>query len=190
MGSAFRRTVPPSGGPSPPSGPTIVRFYGGAGVDTRGRSLDDILAWDDDALERVHDFIQWLFPLDEPSAFNPDAPLLADDDRTAFRGDAHLAANLKRAFLRILTFYGFALDEAGGAPVVRRSSSWEVRRSVWLHPGNHNHLRLTRILKSLVLLGQPALARALLERLQEEAKTAGPGCISPTTLRYWSEAVR
>ena len=54
----------------------IVRFYRGTGFDARGRSLDEVLAWDDERLEDVHDYIQWLFPLDEPSQFTPHAPLL------------------------------------------------------------------------------------------------------------------
>ena len=62
----------------------LVRFYRGDAPDARGRTLDDILAWDDEQLEAVHDYIQWLFPLDEPSRFNPDAPLLTPADRVAF----------------------------------------------------------------------------------------------------------
>ncbi len=37
--------------------------------------IGEIWAWDDAALEDGHDFIQWLFPLPEPSAFVDDAPL-------------------------------------------------------------------------------------------------------------------
>jgi hypothetical protein len=168
---------------------TVVRFYRGDGRDARGRTLDDILGWDDAALESVHDFVQWLFPLDEPSAFNPDAPLVSEADRAAFRQDPRLEANLRRAFERMLAFYGLELDETGAAPAVRRAGSWDERSPVWLHRGNHNHLRLTRILKSLTILGQPALARALYDRLWEEANRA-PDRITPVTLRYWTSASR
>jgi hypothetical protein len=54
----------------------LVDLYRGRAVDTEGRSLKDVLSWPDDELEVVHDFVQWLFPLPEPSRFNPDAPLL------------------------------------------------------------------------------------------------------------------
>ena len=54
----------------------IVTFLEGEGPDDRGRSLFDVLAFDDAALERNHDFIQWLFPLPEPSSAVPDAPVL------------------------------------------------------------------------------------------------------------------
>ena len=45
----------------------LLDFYRGLKADTEGRSLKEILAWDEDDLEAVHDFIQWLFPLPEPS---------------------------------------------------------------------------------------------------------------------------
>ena len=45
----------------------IVTFYSG-GADDRGRTLEQILAWADDRLESVHDYIQWVFPTIAPSA--------------------------------------------------------------------------------------------------------------------------
>jgi hypothetical protein len=38
-------------------GRRIVTFYEGGATDDRGRSLDDIMRFDDEQLERVHDFI-------------------------------------------------------------------------------------------------------------------------------------
>ena len=81
---------------------------------TAAGTLDTILSWDDGRLEAVHDYIQWLFPLDEPSRFNPSAPLLTAHDRAAFR-DPELAANLRRALDRMLAFYGFTLDPSAAA---------------------------------------------------------------------------
>lgn len=49
--------------PNPGSAPFIVRFYGEEhATDAEGRTLDDICAFDDDALEYHHDFIQVIFP--------------------------------------------------------------------------------------------------------------------------------
>jgi hypothetical protein len=48
----------------------IMDFYSGLSPDHRGRHLNEILEWSDDELERVHDYIQWLFPLTERSGFN------------------------------------------------------------------------------------------------------------------------
>jgi hypothetical protein len=52
----------------------LTEFYQGTGLDTEGRTLAQIWAFSDEAMEDDHDFIQWLFPLREPSRFNPDAP--------------------------------------------------------------------------------------------------------------------
>jgi hypothetical protein len=160
----------------------IVRFYRGDAPDDRHRTFDAILAWDDDRLEAVHDYIQWLFPLDEPSRFNPSAPLLTSGDRAAFRQPA-LAANLRRALERMLAFYGFALQPTT-PPRVTRSDQWRDRSAIWLHAGNHNLLRLTRMIRSLALLGQPELARALYEAFRRECE----GRVTAVTLEYWKEA--
>jgi hypothetical protein len=160
----------------------IVRFYQGDGADDRGRTLDTILSWDDGRLEAVHDYIQWLFPLDEPSRFNPSAPLLTPPDRAAFRGP-ELAANLRRALDRMLAFYGFTLDPST-PPRIKRSSRWPERSAVWLQAGNHNLLRLTRIIRSLALLGQTDLSTALYGALRRECE----GHVSTVTLEYWKEA--
>jgi hypothetical protein len=160
----------------------IVRFHKGEGPDNRGRTLDAILAWDDGRLEAVHDYIQWLFPLDEPSRFNAAAPLLTPADRAAFRQPA-LAASLRRALERMLAFYGLALQPTA-PPRLTRSDGWQDRSAEWLHPGNHNLLRLTRIIRSLALLGQPDLARALYAGLRKECE----GRVTAVTIEYWKEA--
>jgi hypothetical protein len=161
----------------------LVRFYQGVGRDARGRRLDDILAWEDDRLEAVHDYIQWLFPLDEPSRFNRDAPLLTPADRLAFRHEP-IAANLRRALDRMLAFYGLAMDRAAGSPRIVRSAQWKQRSQEWLHAGNHNLLRLTRMIRSLALVGEPGLATALSAALRQECE----GRVSAVTIEYWKEA--
>jgi hypothetical protein len=143
----------------------LVDFYRGQATDTKGRSLADLWAWEDDRLEEVHDFIQWLFPLPEPSRFNPDAPLLTDADVAAFGGDEQLRANLRKSFTRILAFLGLAQTEGG--QVVEGPGFAARAPDVWAHP-SHNWLRITRILRSLRLLGLQAEARALYAWLQAQ----------------------
>ena len=89
----------------------VLAFYGGSGCDHRGRTLDEMLQWDNDALEFVHDYIQWLFPLTVPSGFNPEAPELSPDVIQQFRDTPQLRNNLLEAFKLLLGFYGFELNE-------------------------------------------------------------------------------
>jgi Opioid growth factor receptor (OGFr) conserved region len=164
----------------------LIDFYRGEGSDSDGRRLDDILAWNNGMLEAVHDFIQWLFPLPEPSRFNPDAPLLTPEDIAAFRQDPALRANLRRSFERILTFLG--LQEAADAAVVPGPNFAARTPSVWDYP-NHNWLRITRILRSLHLLGLEAESQAFYRRLKD-FHTRRQFPIDRETFAYWTDVVR
>jgi hypothetical protein len=161
-------------------------FYRCRGTDAEGRTLEEILAWNDDELEAVHDFVQWLFPLPEPSQFNPDAPLLTENDVSAFKSDSVLQANLMKSFQRILGFLGFELA-ANGKVVESASFSGRVS-DVWAVP-NHNWLRITRILRCLTLLGMEAQAHALFERLDVEYNSRRFP-IPANTFAYWTKAVK
>ena len=166
----------------PLDGRRIVAFYEGSAPDDRGRSIGDVLRFDDGALEYVHDFIQWLFPLRDRSGANPDAPCLDDAAVAAFRARPALRASLRRSLDRMLSFYGLRLDGDG----IVRAPDFGAHRQ-WLTPGNHNHLRLTRMLLSLRTLGLEAEARALYRCLSDIA--ANEGGVTGTTLRYWQDAV-
>jgi Opioid growth factor receptor (OGFr) conserved region len=163
----------------------LLNFYRSTGTDAEGRRLEEIWSWNDGELEAVHDFIQWLFPLPEPSRFNPDAPLLTERDIAAFRADEPLRANLRRSFERILTFLGLALSPDG--KVVEGPNFARRAPDVWAY-SNHNWLRVTRILRSLRLLGQEDGAQALYERLAEFHR-GQRFPIGADTFRYWTEAV-
>jgi Opioid growth factor receptor (OGFr) conserved region len=163
----------------------LLDFYRGQKTDTEGRLLEDILAWLDDNFEAVHDFIQWLFPLSEPSQFNPDAPLLTHEDIAAFKSDPVLQANLMNSFERILAFLGLSLSEgkvADGPNFTARVAD------AWASP-NHNWLRISRILRSLTLLGMAAQAQALYEWL-DATYTSRKFPISAESFRYWTKAVK
>jgi hypothetical protein len=165
----------------------VVAFYGGA-PDVEGRTLDEILAWDDQQLEDVHDYIQWLFPTAKASMFNSQAPLLTPGAVAAFGQQPELRTRLLSAFLRMLRFYGFEL-ETRPRPVVRRGPNWSERRGEWLTPGNHNLLRITRILDCLASLGLAEHARAFLDAL-ESLDDRDKREIGPRSYQFWREAAR
>jgi hypothetical protein len=163
----------------------LVDFYRGEATDTEGRLLQDIWVWGDDQLEEVHDFIQWLFPLPEPSHFNPDAPLLGQDDIIAFQKDEQLRGNLRKSFARILTFLGLRQTESGE---IVEGENFSIRAvDVWEAP-NHNWLRITRILRCLMVLGCEREAQVLYRRL-ELLYRSGHFPISADTFGYWTGAV-
>lgn len=166
----------------------LLRFYAG-GTDDRGRTLDDILAWDDARLEAVHDYIQWLFPLPEPSAFNASAPVLSAQDIAAFRDDPALRGRLLAAFRRMVAFYGFELGGDEAEPEVSKAHNHTARTRTWLTPGNHNMLRITRVLRCLTLLGLPAQARVFLAALERLYGAGSAAVIGAVTMRHWRGAV-
>lgn len=163
-----------------------MRFFAG-GADDEGRTFDEIMGWDDARLEMVHDYIQWIFPLPERSGANPSAPVLDAATSAAIRDGAAMQDRLREAFLRMLAFYGFALD---GDRVVEGPRFAAASRN-WLHAGNHNHLRLTRILRSLRVLGLEREAAELwdaLRGLYERETTAGRRTMTPQTFAFWKQA--
>jgi hypothetical protein len=145
----------------------VLAFLQGEGVDTRGRTLFDVLAFDNAALERTHDFIQWLFPLPEPSSAVPDAPVLTAEEIEAIRESSLAQCALAAALDRMDAFYRMTHD--------------------WLMPNDHNHLRITRIIRSLRLLAgdeaADAFKAAILARVEA---TRAP--VSARSRGYWQTA--
>lgn len=166
----------------------LVAFYRGEGCDHRGRSLSDIHEFDFYELEFNHDYIQWLFPLPERSGANASAPLLSNDDIDRFQSDESLKMRLLRSFELMLRFLGLEPADANDAVSVIRAQDFDERRQVWLHAGNHNFLRISRILRSLTLLGCSRDAFAFLECL-EDIYAENPETIGKTTVGYWRRAV-
>lgn len=162
----------------------LLAFQLGTGQDDRGRLQSDILRADDAWLESTHDFIQWLFPLPEPSAVNPGAPLADAKVREAFRNDPLLREHLRESFLRMLRFYGLMLDEDG---CVRPAGNW-AQRNAWFRHGGHNDLRITRILRSMTVLGLRNEARALLDGLEQLRRNERCG-VNARAFDYWRAAV-
>jgi hypothetical protein len=162
----------------------LLAFFLGSHPDDRGRMLAEILQQDDLWLERTHDYIQWLFPLKEPSRVNPDAPLVDLSTAKAFQEDELLRLHLMASYLRMLRFYGLRRMEDGE---VVKGANWDVRKTNWFTNDSHNSLRITRILKCLRLLGLRAEAghfQRALARLCLEEPDAG---ISSTSQGFWRQ---
>jgi hypothetical protein len=167
----------------------LVKFYLNEASDDRGRWLRDIWEWDFDRLERTHDYIQWLFPLPEPSGVNPGAPLADAATVAAFRTDERLRRHLGRSLGMMLGFYGYRSSPSQSGPIVEETASLPTRQQVWLTPFNHNFLRITRILRSCTLLGLEAESRAFHAELARLYEAGARDVIGARTFEYWRAAV-
>ena len=146
---------------------TIKNFMTGCGVDHKGRTIDDVLRFTNEELEQIHDYIQWLFPLTTPSNVVRSSPTLTEADVESIRRDNAAQKNLVRAAERMKCFYDTSTH--------------------WLVPGNHNHLRISRIIASLYCLHHPAAAQDFYvfakTRVGQE-----PNSVTSLTLKYWERA--
>ncbi|RDW64903.1 hypothetical protein BP6252_10554 [Coleophoma cylindrospora] len=163
----------------------IITFFRG-GRDYRGRTLTQILSWTDEELEYHHDYVQTLFPLPERSGITFSAPIVDREVFETFRNDEQLRAELKRAWIRIMGFYGFKLQEDNGKDLkVTVSPLFPKNSQNWLCRFDHNHLRITRIIRCLRVLGLEDEASAF----HAAIKHVSEGIVGATTIAFWDRAM-
>lgn len=163
----------------------LVAFFRGTGFDDECRTLEQILTWDDQLMEVCHDYIQWLFPTDEPSRFNQDAPILGKDAQETFKEDETIQRNMRRALRHFLAFLGLHFEDA---PVqVEKAENFGKRVLMcWRGPRNHNWKRIARVLKCLHLAGLTSEHRAFAVCLEEIIRE-NPDMIEEETVAIWRE---
>ncbi|CAL8379907.1 unnamed protein product [Boreogadus saida] len=147
--------------------PNLTFYLGERASEPDGFSIGEFhKTWCGDyyRLERVHSFVQWIFPLQEVG-MNDEAFVLTKQEIEAFLKNETAKLNLQQSYGLMLDFYGIELSnlETGA---VRRASNWPERfENMNWH--THNNMRLTRILKCLGTLGfrhyQAPLVRFFLE---------------------------
>jgi hypothetical protein len=162
----------------------IVDFYRETAPDSEGRMLSDLLAYKNLGLEHSHDVIQWLFPLEEPSNFNVDAPLLTKEDIELFKSDPLLQANLLRSYYRILNFFG--LEEKDG--VLFKAEHFHYTIDYAWRKFNHNYLRISRIIACMRILGKEDMALQFYQKVKEFYDTQ-EFPIPENTFNYWTHAI-
>ena len=155
-------------------------------MDGRGRSIDDVWSMSLEELEYTHDYIQWLFPLRERSSVEPQTPTLDDASIAAFQ-TPELRARLIQSAAMMAELYGMQICQDAGGWRVDLAATAADRQRVWLTPGNHNFLRLTRIMKSLATLGHGELSTAWLTALRQ-IYARHSSVIGPRTLQFWEKA--
>ena len=83
-----------------------------------------------------------------------------------------------------MKFYGLEVH-LGEQVTAMRSPNFAAKAAGWLSPGNHNHLRITRILRCLTVLGLEAeeFFGCLAEIYKDEQSKPMPA-ISDETMQY------
>ena len=146
---------------------SLVDFLSGTGPDHQGRYLRDIWDFDDKAIEQTHDFIQWMFPLTEKSMSVPGVPTLSAENIEAIRTSEVARSNLEKSAQWYLGFL--------------------QRNDHWIKAYDHNHLRITRAIKSARLLTGHKMADQIKKELNfllgHKVDT-----ISEKTKDYWIKA--
>ena len=168
----------------------LIPFYLGEQTDLEGRKIQEVWAWDFEELECAHDYIQWLFPIAEKSTFNPNAPVVDETVIQAFQSDPCLQQNLRRSLSVMLRLYGLqrSLNESGKV-VVEKSADYPLRKREWICLLDHNYLRITRILKCLIIFGLNEEAQAFYDCLRQIYREDRDQ-IGNETFQYWTDAVR
>lgn len=162
-----------------------TKFLEGTEKDDKGRTIEDILKLSNFNLESTHDYIQRVFPTDEQSMYS-DAPPLTVKDLEAFTQSITAQENMRKMYQRMLVFW--KLD---GENYKEWGNIFPVR--LWNLIGNHNHKRITRVLKSLKLFGMDKEYKDFSMRISYMLNLQKDGNkfirISDETAEYWEKNI-
>ena len=154
--ATYRETHARGGMPNDLSSDANLRFHRNELTSRpHGDLIDTIHAgWPGqyDMLEQHHGYIQWIFPLPTPG-MNWDSYTLQQHEADAISGNKELQARVLRSYEMMLDFYGMRLVDRETGRVERSVKAQAHARYRNLCERFHNNLRITRILKSLGLLG-------------------------------------
>jgi hypothetical protein len=163
----------------------IIEFYRGSGRNNVGYTLKNMRGFSHDWMEVDHDYIQWLFPSNEPSMMNDEAPVMTKEESEIFKADPELQEKMKESLLQFLDFLGLRLVGDDLMSIQAKEPTERIKNPVWwMGEFNHNMLRITRCLKSLRLTGLDRYAAALFDFLQENKSK-----FSSNTFGHWTRAV-
>ena len=146
----------------------FLNFLSKEGNDFKGRTLESIWSFSDEDIERTHDFIQILFPLNKPS-------------ESAFHG----------YYLDSEDLIEQIRSNSKARENILKSSNWYLSfltRNVWLWNRNydHNQLRITRVIECLRLLISEDEADIFYDDVLKIIKDNNK--VNQTSLNFWKNA--
>jgi hypothetical protein len=146
---------------------SLCSFLTGHETNSSGWLLSHVWKFSDTQIENTHTFIQWVFPTDEPSRATPGSPVLDDEQILEIQNSEQAKQNLSK------------------------SAEWYFdflrRNNFWRKPHDHNHLRITRVIKSLRLLCGDDEADYFKEQFWQLLGT-DISQIPSRTIEYWEDA--
>ena len=146
----------------------FLNFLSKEGNDFKGRTLESIWSFSDEDIERTHDFIQILFPLNKQS-------------ESAFHG----------YYLDSEELIEQIRSNSKARENILKSSNWYLSfltRNVWLWNRNydHNQLRITRVIECLRLLISEDEADKFYDDVLKIIKDNNK--VNQTSLNFWKNA--
>lgn len=144
----------------------IFAFLEGEQENLFGLHIEEFFAFDYKTLETKHNYIQWVFPTPEPSKHGFSPKITLNDAKT--RNNETIRQNMRKAYQIMRSFYSIE------------------RKSEWLTPGNHNFLRISRILRSLRVFSLDEEAEEFYNYLCK-VKRCHPNAIPDKTVKIWTE---
>lgn len=126
---------------------------------TDGYFFKDILSYNNFFFEHDHKYIAYLFPTEDHRRIKRNAPVVTPKDIEVFKGSKSLQTAHTRALDRFLTYLGLTRLGRSLAPLDR--NTFTKSKHHWLRPLANDHKRISRVLRSLTLLGNAPLASAL-----------------------------
>ena len=146
---------------------SLCSFLTGHETNSSGWLLSHVWKFNDTQIENTHTFIQWVFPTDEPSRAIPGSPVLDEEQILEIQNSEQAKQNLSK------------------------SAEWYFdflrRNNFWRKPHDHNHLRITRVIKSLRLLCGDDEADNFKEQFWQLLGT-DISQIPSKTIEYWEDA--
>lgn len=157
----------------------IIEFYQGKRKTTQfNLSLEEVWNLPKSMLNQGYFWIAWLFPVEKPSKWNNLAPAFQPQDTEFFRHNPEIQQRFIGSFEHIIRYWGIYLEE-GELKVTEEVQN----RHYWIRHIGHEDKKISRIIVSLDLCGQPELAR----KLQKIAVQLGleKGTPNPETVEIW-----
>ena len=145
----------------------ILDFLIGEQPDIYNRYLEDIWKMSDEDIESVHNFIQWTFPLNERSGAVPNSPILTQQEIIDIKQSEIAKQNIKKSVDWFVDFL--------------------TRNSYWICQSNHNHLRITRVIKSLRLIHSNEEAENFKNSVMNLIQ-GNENKINPISLKFWKNS--